>query len=265
MDAWKIVYVAVNVTTWVIMVAINVIAQFGLCGLCGPCWIFSICTIKTPIETSDARPSTFAPIGVTYVIWPVIYAAEAAFIVYSSIIPNQWIYSLGFSVGVLNLAVTVWTLVWMVNGMYLSAMINLFILLNISYIYSVLEVTYFETSSIIPIELMKWVFFNMWVSMFSAWIVVSTFINFLKIPKFESADDESRLTLLCLLGLVVPTIWVLYFRNDIPFAVVILWSIVGIHLRNILDGRIWLASLASYTIILTFVFVRIIQWIVFVV
>lgn len=266
MDAWKIVYVIINAATWALMVGVNIIAQFGFCGLCGPCWIFSLCSCKTPIETSEARPSAFTPISITNVIWLLIYALEAVFIVASSILPNQWIYDLGFSVGMLNLGVTIWTLIWMGNGMYISAIFNLYILGNILYIYTVLDVKYFETNNaLLPIDLMKWGFFNAWASVFLAWIIVSTLVNFLKIPKFASANDESRLTQLLLLGLTTPTLWVMYFRNDVPFAIVTVWSIIGIHMRNILDGRIWLASIASYLLITVFVMVRIIQWIVFIV
>lgn len=189
----------------------------------------------TPQQVSDSYPNLFAPAGITFSIWSVIYVLLALFVVYqwgafnrgSKISEDTWrrVRSLFMINAAANMG---WLFAWHYKQITLSVIIMLILLLTLIRIVTLLNHQSLSTKDYLFIRLPFSVYFG--------WITIATIANItswivsLNLSFFQ--DRQVFWTILVLIiGLVIAAATILRNR-DIPYGLVIVWSYYGILLKH---------------------------------
>jgi hypothetical protein len=180
-------------------------------------------------EISDRFSIYFVPAGYVFSIWGLIYIGLIAFAIYQAL-PNQSeneiIKKISPAYWVSNLANSAWIFLWHFELFPLTLIAMLTLLGSLLYIYVQLRV---PRSSLERAQ--KW-FVNTPFSIYLGWISVATIANFSQVLFFlgwggwgisPASWAVILLAIATLLGLLM-----LWRETDRPYALVLVWAIVGI-------------------------------------
>ncbi|HAE41904.1 MAG TPA: lantibiotic ABC transporter permease [Clostridiales bacterium] len=211
--------------TFIVMVAMNALAN-----------IIPINGITTG-EVSDSYPNLFAPTGLTFAIWGVIYILLAVYTIYQLIAYKPSGYSekahifkgVGIAFSISSIANTVWILAWHYGNITLSMILMLVILACLAIINVILKNNRFTPAEKILIKLPFSVYFG--------WITVATIANatalLVNMAWGRFGMSEILLTIIILFVGVLIGSATIVLNRDIAYGLVIIWAYVGILIKHI--------------------------------
>lgn len=190
----------------------------------------------TTQEVSDTYPNLFAPAGLTFAIWSVIYLFLGAFVVYQWLKPaagsffsdqkNRKTLRLTFILSsILN---SLWLFAWQYLQIDLSVIIMLGLLGVLIYINHLLAKMSFKVIGFICVRVPFGIYFG--------WITIATIANitaFLvdkEIPLFQN-NQVLWTVIILLVGLVIISTTILRNHN-IAYGLATLWAYYGILLKH---------------------------------
>lgn len=217
------------VITFVLMIVVNVLAN-----------ILPINGISTG-AVSDSYPNLFAPAGITFSIWGVIYLLLGAYVLYQSGFfqdqvsdkKGKLMEKVGIIFSLSSIANTVWIFTWHYMNISLSMLLMLVILGSLMCI----------NRFIIAAELdrKEKIFIFLPFSVYFGWITVATIANvtiFLVSQGWDGfgLSDSFWTVFILLVGLVIACVTILKNR-DYAYGLVIIWAYLGILIKHTaIDG-----------------------------
>lgn len=181
-------------------------------------------------EISDAYPNLFAPAGVTFSIWGLIYTLLLLYVIY------QFTRSDDVVVGKINrifmvnaLLNAAWIFAWHYDVIWASVLIMLALLVTLIKIADILRAQTFSAKEKFFVRLPFSIYFG--------WITVATIANIsvflvsLGWNGFGLADYVWT----CIILLVGALIGIVRMRHDgnVPYGLVIVWAYLGILLKHV--------------------------------
>lgn len=186
-------------------------------------------------EVSDAYGNLFAPAGITFSIWGLIYALLAVHIVY------QWgvlhsasrqngplLRKVGILFSVSSLANTAWVFAWHYDLILLSTLLIISILVLLAVIVATLR-----DASLTPRE--PWLV-RLPFSVYFGWITVATVANitvWLVSVGWDGFGLESQVWAIVIVAVAAAIGTMVMLRNrDIAYGLVFLWAFIGILIKH---------------------------------
>ena len=212
-----------NAITFVAMIVVNVVFQFGS---------------NSTANVSNLNITLLTPSGFTFSIWILIYGLLLIYTVKQVINPqDNGIDELYFISSILNI---IWIITWSYELIFASllviiamALVLLAILNKLKYDRSITKITF---------------------SIYYAWISIASIISiFAFITNINNGVyDTSVLRIASVLTIAVFTILAYINRNNIPYILVIIWALLGIVLKQIdfFKGRYMEIIIASILVML---------------
>ncbi len=193
---------------------------------------------RTTGGVSDSYPDLFAPAGITFSIWSVIYVLLGIFVFYQArdLFKDQeddipYIEQISFYFILSNILNISWMFSWHFNIIPLSLLLMIGILLTLIKIYLNLNVGLEDISK--KEKFLVHVPF----SVYLGWISMATIANttaFLVAVGWDGFGiSSSTWTIIVLLFAVVLTLLMLYTRKDISFGFVVIWASIGIIIKRL--------------------------------
>lgn len=195
----------------------------------------------TTQEVSDSYPNLFAPAGLTFAIWSVIYLLLAGFVVYQWFKPtNQSILAkeqLSKKLRALFIVSSILNSVWLLAWQYL--LINLSVVIMLA----LLAVLIYTNQLLANATLTKkdYIFVRLPFSIYFGWITIATIANitaFLvdKNSAFLQNNQVLWTVVILIVGLLIISATIIRNR-DIPYGLAALWAYYGIlNKHQAVDG-----------------------------
>lgn len=214
--------------TFIVMVAMNALAN-----------IIPINGITTG-EVSDSYQNLFAPTGLTFAIWGVIYILLAVYTIYQLIAFKPTGYSekahifksVGIAFSISSIANTIWILAWHYGNIPLSLGLMLVILICLAVINLILKNNRFTLAEKLLIKLPFSVYFG--------WITVATIANvttlLVDLQWGRFGLSEVLLTIIILFIGVLISAATIILNRDVAYGLVIIWAYVGILIKHISES-----------------------------
>lgn len=187
-------------------------------------------------EVSDSYPNLFAPAGMTFAIWSVIYLFVIGFVVYQwlkpsakSILANP---QLGQKIRILfitsSLLNSVWLLAWQYLQIDLSVLIMIALLLVLIYLNQILANQ--------PLTKADYLFVRLPFSVYFGWITIATIANitaFLVHKNLAFLQENQVLWTVIILVVGLAIIAATIIRNrDVAYGLATLWAYNGILVEH---------------------------------
>ena len=222
-SGWKVL-TFLNVASFVIMITVNALANtLPLNGV-------------TTGGVSDAYPNLFAPAGLTFAIWGVIYLGLTGFILYQlgafkgkGDLHKGVVMKVGHYFWISSLANTAWVFSWHYRFILLSLVLMVVILVCLIKISTRLHTTDLRIKEKITVKIPFSIYFG--------WITVATIANvtvFLVSIGWDGwglSDRVWTIIAICL-GLLISMTTTIRHK-DIAYGLVIFWAYLGIRIKHI--------------------------------
>lgn len=191
-------------------------------------------------EVSDSYPNLFAPAGLTFSIWGVIYVLLAGYAVYQLIIVQKgkrapsadWLKKIGILFILSSLANISWILAWHYRFIGLSTIL----------IASLLVCLILINQSIAQTHLSKLdkIFIRLPFSIYFGWITVATIANVTTLLvdwnwNGWGLSGETWTIIILLVGLAI-AVATMMSNKDIAYGLTVLWAYFGIAYKHISDS-----------------------------
>ncbi|WP_051189648.1 hypothetical protein [Daejeonella oryzae] len=190
-------------------------------------------------EVSDKYQTLFAPAGFTFGIWGLIYLSLFAFNFYHLNKAftaseknefNEYTRSIDIYFIINNIAASAWVFAWINEQLGLSVILMLVQLITLLLINIRLHIYNPHTNWSVKIVT------QMPFSIYFGWICVATIANisaFLVSVNWDGAGISDSYWLIILIGLsVLLTLFLVFVRRNLFFAMVIMWALYGIMDKN---------------------------------
>lgn len=224
----KITYALLNFIGLIGVIAVNALAT-----------LLPINNVTTG-ELSDRYPNLFVPAGITFSIWGVIYLFLVIFIVYQFVIAfkkstgERGIFEkigiMFFISCIFNIA---WIFAWHYMVVWLSLVIMVLLLISLITIYVRLG------TGKPGIKNQEKIFVNIPFSTYLGWITIATIANvtaFLVDINWDGFGISEQLWTVIVIAVgVIITLITLFSRNDIFYALVVIWAFAGILIKRMAD------------------------------
>ncbi len=188
-------------------------------------------------EISDAYPNLFAPAGITFSIWGLIYFLLAVFVVYQFVtLPKrkdkkleEKVYEINKYFIISSFANIAWIFSWHYQIIGLSVLLMAVLLISLIKIADILRKEKFATWDYVAIKLPFSIYFG--------WITVATIANItvflvsLNWNGFGIADSVWMIIVL-LVGVAIG-IWRMLCDRNIAYGLVIVWAYLGILYKHL--------------------------------
>ena len=220
-------YLAVKlavVLTYLIMVTVNALAS-----------ILPINGLDTG-QVSDSFPNLFAPAGLTFSIWGLIYLLLAAYTIYQLGLfqgdkdaARSGLYNrIGTLFAISSLANASWILAWHYLNITLSLLLMLVILVLLAKINLILNAEELNTSERFFVRLPFNVYFG--------WITVATIANVTSLLVFSGwnqfgLSDVTWMLVIVPVGAIIGLLTMFRFKS-IAYGLVIIWAYLGIIIKH---------------------------------
>jgi hypothetical protein len=189
---------------------------------------------KTTGELSDFYPNLFVPAGLTFSIWGLIYLLLAAFAVYQIAAPTAtgagFLQRIGPLFIIASAANIAWIYLWHYQRVLGSLVLMLVLLASLLGIYLRLG---------IGVRAVSWgerILVHLPFSVYLGWITVATVANvtalLVHIGWNRFGGSQELWTVVVLIVAALITVAVLFTRNDLFYALVILWAFLGILIKR---------------------------------
>jgi hypothetical protein len=187
-------------------------------------------------EVSDAYANLFAPAGITFAIWGLIYLLLLGYTIYQlrnykNILPQkkELFGKIGLLFSISSIGNTLWIFAWHYDFIGLSLILMICILFCLIKINLLLREQGLALKEHILIRLPFTVYFG--------WITVATIAN---VTTFLVAIDWNGFgisevmwtVIIIMIGGIIGTIGILYYRS-IAYGCVIIWAYVGIGIKHL--------------------------------
>lgn len=213
-------------------------------------------------EVSDSFPDLFAPSGLTFAIWGVIYVLLAVFAIYQTglfskdktLFDTKWLRNVGFYFVLSSMANTIWIFAWHYKIIELSLIMMLVILASLIKIIHILKKQKLSTKERLIIKLPFSVYFG--------WITVATIANIVTLlvawnwNRFGLSEQVIAILVIGV-GAIIGISTVLS-NKDIAFGMVFIWAYMGILLKHLSES----AFNGEYKGIITTVIVSIVLFVI---
>jgi hypothetical protein len=217
---------------------------------------------KTTAQISDAYPTLITPAGYVFSIWGVIYLLLGIFVVFQAL-PSEktrefrekvgWLFILS---SILNI---VWLLLWNFDYLSLSVVIMFLLLATLILIYLRLEIGKSN------VQLREKIASHLPFSVYLGWITIASIENVaatLVSVKWDGfgISPETWAIIITIIALLI-AILVVLTRKDVAYALVVIWALLGIAVkqssnRNIVTATEISAIILAITLIATMLFSR---------
>jgi hypothetical protein len=213
-----------NVVTFLIMIAVNALAN-----------ILPINGV-TSGEASDSYPNLFAPAGITFSIWAVIYLLLGAFVIYQlgalkGEKNNQTdaVRRIGWLFIISSIANATWIFSWHYKIIPLSLVLMAVILLSLIGIYKRINQT--------TLSLKEKIFVRLPFSVYFGWITVAAIANVTTLLvslgwKGFGIPEPIWMMVVVIVGLAIG-VTVILKNKDLAYGLVILWAYTGILIKHL--------------------------------
>lgn len=208
---------------FILMVSVNALAN-----------ILPIAGISTG-AVSDSFPNLFAPAGITFSIWGVIYLLLALYTLYQlglfqkkQATDKALLTRLGNIFAFSSLINSIWIFCWHYKLIFFSLILMLFILLSLISIHLILR-----NMAMTPKE---WFFIQLPFSIYFGWITVATIANFTALlvdmgwGGWGLSEATWASTLIIIGTLIGITTGIL--ARDIPYIATLIWAFAGILIKH---------------------------------
>jgi len=183
-------------------------------------------------EISDAYPNLFAPAGITFSIWGLIYLLLAGYVIYQFIKSSQGKENLFSKINpvfiISSLANISWIFAWHYDYIGLSVIIMAVILLSLIKIANILRAEQFTSLEKLFIKVPFSVYFG-WITV-AAIANITVFLVSLGWNGFGIADFVWTSIILVVGALI--GIWRTNHDKNIAYALVLVWAYLGILLKH---------------------------------
>ena len=212
------------IMSYLIMIATNVAAN-----------LLPINNVTTA-EVSDAYPNLFAPAGITFIIWGVIYTLLLFFVIYysgffnqrKSLINPMVMKRIAILFTITSLANAAWIFLWHYQILWLSIFVMLIILVSLIFINKIIleERLIFKERFLIRLPF----------SVYFGWITVATIANITaylsKIgwSAFGLSEVFWTITIL-IVGMLIAAI-VIIQNKDYGYGLTLIWAYAGIFIKH---------------------------------
>lgn len=195
-------------------------------------------------EISDSYPNLFAPAGITFAIWGLIYLLLLVYSIYQlmnyskvSDTKRQLFNEVGILFSISSVANAFWIFAWHYNVIGLSVILMLVILVCLIRINLILKDAELTKTENLTIKLPFTVYFG--------WITIATIAN---ITTYLVSINWNRFSLsevfwtdlMILVGAILGAICVLYFKS-LAYGFVLIWAYIGIIIKHLspdkFDGK----------------------------
>jgi hypothetical protein len=215
---------ALTAVTFILMVVVNALAN-----------ILPINGIGTG-AVSDSYPNLFAPAGITFAIWGVIYLLLAAYTVFqlglfkkNRSMSDALMNKIGVVFSISSIANTVWIFSWHYRIIALSMVLMLLILACLAIIVSAIRKETLSTKEKIFVKLPFSIYFG--------WITVATIANLTTLlvsvgwNGFGLSQTVWAVAIIAI-GAIIGIITILS-NKDYAYGLVILWAYAGILIKHV--------------------------------
>jgi hypothetical protein len=212
-------------------------------------------------EISDRFQVFFVPAGYVFAIWLIIYIGFLAFAIYQ-FLPSQRdnlrLKRIGYLFVVASLANMAWLFLWHYNLFLLTLVAMLTLLASLIVIYLRLDI---GRTPVKGVE--KWCV-DIPFSIYLAWISVATIANVTDVLYYLGWDGgflgaQAWAVIMILVAAVLGAI-VAFTRGDLPFLLVLIWSFIGIAVKQagapLVAVTAWITSGALLLILILITLVR---------
>jgi len=190
-----------------------------------------------------ATPSNlFAPTGLTFIIWGVIYLLLAAHTLYQlglfrkkgEVVKTALLKEVGILFGISSLANFAWIFAWHYKVIPLSMVLMLVILVCLALIYIRIHKEKLTTNEKIFIRLPFSVYFG-WITVATIANATTLLVDMLGSPvNFLSISEVVWTVAILLIGLLIGVVTTLKHR-DVAYGLVIVWACIGILIKHLMD------------------------------
>ena len=205
-------------------------------------------------ELSDKIPNLFAPAGITFAIWGVIYLLLIIFAVYQARdffkkekIEMPYLTKIKPFFLLASAANIIWIFLWHYEQVGLSLLVTIVLLISLIAVYLKLNIGQEK------VTLKEKMFIHVPFNFYLGWTTVATIANitaFLVTTGWNSFGiREVTWTIIVLCVATLLTLIILYKRKDIAYSPVIIWALLGIVIKRIQD-QTEIATTAIIAIIL---------------
>ncbi|MFX0134616.1 MAG: hypothetical protein ACFFDN_13330 [Candidatus Hodarchaeota archaeon] len=189
-------------------------------------------------QVSDNYPDLFAPAGITFSIWSVIYVLLGIFVFYQArdLFKEQeddipYVGTISFYYILSNIFNISWLFSWHYNLIPLSLLIMIGILLTLIKIYLNLNIGLEDISTKDKILV------HLPFSVYLGWISIATIANttaFLVATSWDGFGiSEQVWTIIVLIIALILTLLMQFFRKDIAYSLVVIWASIGIIIKRL--------------------------------
>lgn len=195
---------------------------------------------KTPGQLSDQYPNLFVPAGLTFAIWGIIYILLAIFVVYGIVFSTRkpvqndsFLEKVGILFFVTCLANLGWIFAWQYQILPLSLIVMIILLCTLILLYVRLNVGNSRASTAEKYMV------HLPMSVYLGWISIATIANVTALlvayrwTRF-GMSEQFWAVIMIIVGIALAAL-MLFYRNDIFYALVVCWALVGILLKRIAD------------------------------
>jgi hypothetical protein len=216
-----------NTLSYIVMIAANALAL--LLPING----------ETTAQVAEAYPNLFAPAGITFGIWGVIYFSLLCFIIY-----QLWLAFSGKAPAALaylmlkmkdwflisSVANACWLFAWHYHLIPVSVAIMLMLLISLLVIHHNFGI------SIVPATLPEKIFIHFPFSIYLGWIAIATIANIAALLVYAGWEGsvEAQVTwTVAMIGIgTIASMAMVLRRNNILYALVSIWAFYGILLKR---------------------------------
>ncbi len=215
-------------------------------------------------ELSDNIPNLFVPAGITFSIWGIIYVLIILFAIYlakdffkKEKTTKPFLEKISYFFILANLANIIWIFLWHYEQILLSLLAMILLFVSLLVIYLKLKI------GIEKVSVKDKLFIHVPISIYIGWITVATIANVTAVLVTIGWDgfgiNEEIWTILVLIIVIIITILIITTRKDYAYSAVIIWALLGIYLKRIVDDPIYgVQTQIAYTAAIAIVIILII-------
>ena len=188
---------------------------------------------RNTAQVSDANPTLITPAGYVFSIWGIIYVLLGVFVIYQALPSQQgkdyrkrisWLFVLS------SLANIIWLFLWQSEILSISCILMFLLLASLILIYLRLDI---GKSNVLLGEKLA---VHLPFSIYLGWITVASIANVsatLVSIKWNGfgVSPETWAAVVIAVALII-TVLMLIIRKDVAYALVIIWALVGIGLKQ---------------------------------
>ena len=190
---------------------------------------------KNTAQISDANPTLITPAGYVFSIWGIIYILLGIFVVYQAL-PSQrgkdfhkkigWLFVLSCMANI------IWLFLWQFEYLSLSVALMFLLLASLILLYLRLDIGKSKTTARekLAVHLPFSVYLG-WITIASIANVSATLVSMNWNSMFLGVSAETWAILVVIVAVAI-TVLVLATRKDVAYALVAIWALVGISVKQ---------------------------------